>query len=453
MKTKKHPDFLELTVETEQSLIGGVLLQPSMMPAVRQVVSVLDFVDPDLRELFAVLCDMADANEPFHDVVCLVPRLKTLPLWSPGRMDSARLASMATNATVSLVFVAHDIARAAARRRLQQISDDLQAELSAPAWNDDPADVARRYVERLSTTAPPTVDVVAIRDVAAKMVTDMGKSDTPVQAAETGLADMDQAIGGFLPGDMVVIAGRPGMGKSSLAAQIGCSVAENGQAVVVISLEMTAEEYARRELCARADVDSRFIRRNDVTDREIQRMANILPDIPDLYRCWAPSGATLSQIRAIALLEARRGTLGLLVIDHIGLIKGDRTMRDRYQEVQEISKSIKQLAKELQIPIVCLCQLNREADGKQPTLAMLRESGSIEQDADMVLFLHAVTLDCTHPPKLEHQIFIGKARHGATGRIPNIVFDAPHQRFVRDPRLPPINPAQFDEFSQKDFEF
>ena len=226
-----------------------------------------------------------------------------------------------------------------------------------------------------------------------------------------------------MPGELGILAARPAMGKTALAMQKALHNARQGRRVLFVSLEMRNRELARRLLCQEAELDSRLLRgrRVDAAARaRLQAAHEELAGLP--IRLWDPASATLAEIRGVARHMRATGGLYLLIVDYLGLIKpsADSKRLQRHEQVQQTSAGLKELAKELCIPVLALCQLNREADGEEPRLSHLRESGAIEQDADMVLLLHHPEREQSKSGNQKKRIaylIIGKHRHGETGRI------------------------------------
>lgn len=255
-------------------------------------------------------------------------------------------------------------------------------------------------------------------DVVADLAT--GTCDRPTMS---GFEALDSSAGGWMSGELVILAARPGVGKTTFAMQVAAHNAARERRVLFVSLEMRDRELVARMLSGDPGVDSRRLRAGRLGTADIDKLRAAADDIRDLpVRVWAPPSATLARIRGVAKREVAFGGLSLLVVDYIGLIRpaaGD-TKRPRFEQVGEVSAGLKSLAKELDVPVLALCQLNREADGTEPRLSNLRDSGSIEQDADVVLFLHRETTAT--------KLIVAKHRHGETGSVA-LRFDGSTTRF------------------------
>ncbi|HEY5225264.1 MAG TPA: replicative DNA helicase, partial [Methylovirgula sp.] len=309
-------------------------------------------------------------------------------------------------------------------------------------------------------------------DMAAKA----WERDGRLSGIATGLADLDRMLGGLQSSDLVIIAGRPGMGKTALATNIAFNIAKayestprpdgsletvNGGIVGFFSLEMSAEQLATRIISEQAAVPSYKIRRGDISEAEFHRVAEAARDMQTIpFYIDQTGGISISQLTARARRLKRQRGLDLLVVDYLQLLSGSKNRSDnRVQELTEITTGLKALAKELSVPILALSQLSRQVenrDDKRPQLSDLRESGSIEQDADVVMFVYREeyyvknkqpregseeflawqsTMEQVHG---KAEVIIGKQRHGPTGTV-ELAFEAEMTRFsnlAREEELP-----------------
>jgi replicative DNA helicase len=240
----------------------------------------------------------------------------------------------------------------------------------------------------------------------------------------TGLDTIDNSLGGLFPGELTVVAARTSNGKTALALQIAEHNAERNRPVLFFSLEMTATELGQRLLCGRTQVDNRDVRKGTVGADDVARLigeTKILATLP--LWVWARYGTTLAMIRGLSQIHHSRHGIRMIVVDYIARVKRTDFRMERREFIGEITNGLKDLAKELNVPVLALSQLNREAEGETPSLAMLSESSSVENDADAVLFLHR---DREHP---ETKLIIAKQRHGVTGTF-SLYFDGPRTRFL-----------------------
>jgi replicative DNA helicase len=265
---------------------------------------------------------------------------------------------------------------------------------------------------------------------------DRGKSVTGV---ETGFVDLDNLTSGLQPGELIILAARPSLGKTALALNIAAHAAIHGSSVGIFSLEMSKESLLIRLLCAEARIDSHKLRTGFSSRDDWGRMTQALGRLAEapLYIDDAPA-LSIMQIRARARrMKAEKG-LSMMVVDYLQLITGAGRFENRTQEVSYISRSLKSIAKELHVPVLALSQLSRapeERPGHRPQLSDLRESGSIEQDADVVLFIFRQDVykradedEEGGEPSGKTELIIGKQRNGPTGNVP-VVFIKRYARF------------------------
>jgi replicative DNA helicase len=291
--------------------------------------------------------------------------------------------------------------------------------------------------------------------------------DGGLSGLSTGLRDLDEKLGGLQSSDLIILAGRPAMGKTALATNIaynvakrfqaeyladGSTVVKDGGLVAFFSLEMSSEQLATRIISGQAEVSSEYIRRGKISEDDFQQLVNVARELQSLpFYIDDTGGLTIAQISARARRLKRQRGLGLIVVDYLQLLAGSakKASEGRVQEVTEITVGLKALAKELGVPIIALSQLSRQVenrDDKRPQLADLRESGSIEQDADVVMFVYREEyylgraepkagtpeyVDWQDQMSKIHgvaEVIIGKQRHGPTGTV-RLHFDGRFTRF------------------------
>ncbi|MDA8563100.1 AAA family ATPase [Mariniblastus sp.] len=401
---------------TERALIGSALLEPSIIDTLSGRIGVSDFYDPQLGSLFSVLVDRNDAGLP-SDTVTLLSSAKGIF----GATAAATLAELFNEVphVGHAEYYASQVAEAAKRRKLEIIADDIRDMANDDTRSAD--EVAELAVNRLESVGTHESGLVtSVYDAGTGLIDSLndGNSRRPIF---TGIDSVDRIVGGLLPGEFQIIAGRPGSGKSAFAMQVAKKQSDVLRPVLLVSLEMTKSELVTRILCGMTGIDSRIIRRGQASDEMKVSLKEANDDLNEtpllIYDKPAP---TVQTIRALAKIQKAHGGLDLLVVDYIGLITPRDRRISRHEQVGEITGMLKQIAKELEVPVIALSQLNREADGAEPKLSHLRESGSIEQDADIVLFIHRAGNDS--------KLIVGKHRHGDTGSFP-ITFDAARTRF------------------------
>ncbi len=469
-------------IEAEQALLGAILVNNEAFYRVSDFLLPEHFYEPVHREIYEVAGKIVRAGKSATPI--------TLKTYLPDQLVAdvsmpqylARLAAEAAT-----VLNAADYGQAvydlAIRRNLIQIGE----EMTSTAYDADVEMTAGKQIEEaekslfeLAEKGQYSGGFQAFNDAlteAIKMAGEAYQRDGTLSGQATGLTDLDRLMGGLQKSDLIILAARPAMGKSALATNIGFHVANNyrfettpdghrrtidGGQVALFSLEMSAEQLATRILAEQSEIPSSDIRRGNIHESQFTRLVDVssmLSAIP-LY-IDDTGGLSISQLAARARRLKRQKGLDLIIIDYVQLLSGSsrKASENRVQELTEITTTLKALAKELEVPIVALSQLSRaveQRDDKHPQLADLRESGSIEQDADVVLFIYREEYYLKNkepkegtPEHLKWQeemetvhgraeVIIGKQRHGPTGTV-QLSFEAQFTRFgnlARDDYLP-----------------
>jgi len=403
--------------DSERALLAAVIVDPSQLNKLADTVCAEDFGDPDLAALFDALQTLHDAGFPVNDARVLVPELKRLNVPRPVT-EPAFIASLIADGGVHAyhaTYYGQQVRRSAVLRRQQTVGRELLARTANPGA--DPADIAAWLDSQFSAigqrVAHPPRQMDAIAD---EIIEELKNPDLRSRGVMTGLPSHDEAAGGWMPGELVILAARPGIGKTSLGVQIAFHNAMRQRPVLFVSLEMRDRELISRVLCGLSTVNSRRVRAGRLTATDCAAMEKASVQISGVpLHVWAPPTATLLRIRAVAKQQATASGLALLVVDYIGLVQPEDRARPRHEQVAAVSAGLKALAKELTVPVLALCQLNRDVENRkgEPLLSNLRESGAIEQDADIVLFIHRERRDTP-----QAKLIVAKHRHGDTGAIP-----------------------------------
>lgn len=427
----------------ERAVLGAVLADNSVVSNVAEVVIPDDFASPAHGQIFAAMLAL-DGRSAKVDPLTLSEELKvrgqlTTVGGPPYLMQLDQLVPVAQNA----VQYAHIVKDQSTRRSLHKVGRDIM-ELASQETGDvaELLDDAERKVFNVAEKKR-TGDLVPMADLmepALALLDKMKKASTGITGLSTGFLDLDNQLTGLHPGELIILAARPGIGKTSLAMNIGLHVAlKENKAVGVFSLEMPSVQLVSRLLATSARVDMKKLRGGRLTphdEEKIQEAAAPLFNAP----IYIDDSGSLSSfdLRAKARrLKQKDPSLSLIVIDYLQLMHQKGRVESRQLEVSEISRALKSLAKELGVPIIALSQLNRKVeerkDGK-PMLSDLRESGAIEQDADVVMFIHrddggeedggAQNFKTTIPVEL----IIAKQRNGPVGSI-DLVFLSEYTRF------------------------
>jgi replicative DNA helicase len=469
-------------IEAEQSLLGAILVNNDAFYRVSDFLEPPHFFEPIHRQIFETAGSLIRMSKLATPV--------TLKTFLPADLDlggmtvAQYLARLAAEATT--VINAYDYGRTvydlALRRELIHIGEDM-----VNVAYDAPVDFAPRA--QIEDTERKLYELAeagryeggfqkfsGVLTLAVDMAARAYQRDGNLSGLATGLRDLDTKMGGLQSSDMIIVAGRPGMAKTSLATNIGYNIARayqgelqpdgqmktvNGGIVGFFSLEMSAEQLATRIIAERSGIPSSTIRRGGISETDFENIRDAAIEMQNLpFYIDETGGLSIAQLAARARRLKRQKGLDLLIVDYIQLLQGSTKRTDnRVQEMTEITTSLKALAKELSVPIIAISQLSRQVesrDDKRPQLSDLRESGSIEQDADVVLFIYREEYYLANreprPGTPEHEkwqtemelahgkaeVIIGKQRHGPTGTV-NLHFEAAITRFsdlADDARLP-----------------
>lgn len=415
--------------QLERNAVGSILLDPSRIDDVRGMLSPFDFADLNLGELFETICTAHEAGIDVADpaVVLQEARKRNLPADIANAGFLARLYTehQSTNTT----YYAGEVKRASRRRALEQIGRELIRRVGEP--DADPEAVAAWLESQTSAaTAMSRMRERRFCEAASDYYAEISKSDFSGKLIMTGLERVDECVGGWHPGELVILAARPGMGKTAFALNWAKRLTERSRSVLIVSLEMQDIELAGRILCGQSEVNNRKIRSGRHSSQDLEAIKQAARDAAQLREdlfFWSPPTATVGQIRARAKRVKAIHGLDFLVVDYIGFIESTNKRLKKWEHISQVSRELKVIAKELEVPVLALCQLNRDADGTEPKLSQLRDSGSIEQDADGVIFLHRdptaseewdySRLQSTPEEraklyKNESRFIVGKHRHG-----------------------------------------
>jgi replicative DNA helicase len=443
------PQLLALKVpphslEAEQSLLGGLLLDNHAFDRIADLLSAEDFYRDDHRRIFRHVARLIDQGKP-ADVVTVAESidasedkdraggpayLGSLAQNTPSALNIRRYAELVRDRSVQrrLVTVATEIAEAAlapSGKEVGQLLDEAESRIM------EVGEKGQRGTQGFEQIQPVLARVFERID---HLYHQENKSD--VTGVPTGFIDLDERTAGLQPGDLVIVAGRPSMGKTALALNVAEHVAvKNGIPVAVFSMEMGATQLAMRLLGSIARVDQHNMRTGRLNDEEWGRLSSAMADLHNAPIFIDETGALNAlELRSRARRIHRQcGKLGLIVVDYLQLMSASTEGENRATEISEISRSLKALAKELECPVVALSQLNRALEtrnDKRPMMSDLRESGAIEQDADLILFIYRD--EVYFPEKVEArgiaEVIIGKQRNGPIGKV-ELTFLGQHTRF------------------------
>lgn len=425
-------------LEAEKSVLGSMLLSKDAILEVAEVISATDYYQPANEMIHNVVVELSGRGEP-ADAVTVAGELKRkgeLQRVGGATYLHTLIASVPTaaNATYYARIVReHSIMRrlvSAGTRIVQlgysedggeidQIVDEAQAEVFAIAENRQRSDYVR--FADMSEALLEELEEIASRD-------------GELSGVPTGFADLDQLTQGLHPGQMIIVAARPAMGKSTLALDFCRAAAiQNGITAAIFSLEMSQSEIAMRLLSAETSVFLSKMRSGQMTTKDWTAVSRKLSEISTapLFIDDSPN-MSMMEIRAKCRRLKQQHNLGLIVVDYLQLMSSGKRVESRQQEVSEFSRQLKLLAKELEVPVVAVAQLNRGPEArtdKKPMIADLRESGSLEQDADVIMLLHRPDYYNEDERVGEADIIVAKHRNGET-RVISVAFQGQMSRFV-----------------------
>ncbi len=430
------PQFLE----GERAILGGLLIDNDALPKVLATLSADDFYREAHRNVYKAVTDLFNRNEPV-DWVTLTAALKEAGLLENigGPAFLAELVDAVPSAA-NIEHYTRVVKEKAVLRQLISASTEISTRCYEEHGSiDEFVDQCEELIFKVGEARIKSgfVHVKDLMKVSFETVESLYERKENITGVASGFADLDGLTAGFQRSDLVIIAGRPSMGKTSFALNVAMNAAiDGGVPTAVFSLEMSKEQIALRILCAKAKVNLKSLRTGYLIQEDWGRLTQAVGSISDspLYVDDTPAINTL-EIRAKARRLKKERDLGLIVVDYLQLMRGATKSDSREKEISEISRSLKALAKELNLPVIALSQLNRKVEerpNKRPQLADLRESGAIEQDADVILFIYrdeVYNKSEDNPKKGEAEIIVGKQRNGPIGLV-TAVFDSRFSTFL-----------------------
>lgn len=422
----------------EQSTLGAMLLSQEAVAEVFEYVNSGDFYAPKHQVVFDALLTLYAMGEP-TDVITVTDQLvKTGLLVRAGGADYLHTLTSTVPTAANAAFYAKIVQEKGTLRRLVEVGTRI-AQLGYANEGEVEALVNQAQEDVYGVTRAGTSDdYVALSvslEAAINEIEAAQNLDGDLVGVPTGFTDLDALTNGFHPGQLIIVAARPAMGKSTFALDIARNAAiKSDKPTLFFSLEMGRAEIAMRMLSAESMIPLQSMRKGQIADSDWTKLAQVRGNINDapLYIDDSPN-MTLAEIRAKCRRLSQRVGLKMVVIDYLQLLTSGKKVESRQQEVSEFSRALKLLSKELGIPVVALSQLNRQAEqtkDKKPELSHLRESGSLEQDADVVVLLHREGIgDSNHPRAGEADLILAKQRSGPTGTV-TVAFQGNYSRFV-----------------------
>ena len=414
---------MPFSLDAEQAVIGSVLIDPASLDIVTGIISSDDFYLEEHRSIYSAMQGMYLKSRSI-DVVTLVDELVHQGVYDEaGGKEYIRLISESVPTASNVRDYANIVRDKSVLRALIAACE----EVTEAAYTEE------EDVQRLVEMAESKIYAIAeqkenknfvhIKEALVKVYDNLQQlrvNKEEMQGMKTGFSGLDRVLVGMGKSDLVLVGARPGRGKTSFAMNVATSAAKmSHKAVCVFSLEMSVEQLVSRLLSSEALVDSYALRSGDIQDEDWQKIAHAASDLSE---CDILIDDTTGMTVAGMMSKLRRvKNLGLVVIDYLGLMQSEHRIENRVQEVSEISRNLKLMAKEFQVPVICCAQLSRGPESrtdKRPMLSDLRDSGAIEQDADIVLFLYRDEYyKDQDQPQSTAEVIVAKNRHGSTGKV------------------------------------
>ena len=425
------------SLEAEQSVIGSMIMDREAIDSVKDLLIDEDFYHPDLRMIYEVIVDLYNHNRPV-DLVTLQTALEDRQtLDQLGGIEYISKLAMAVPTSAHAKHYAQIVKEKSTLRKVIRASQDIMADAYSNA--DTVEGILNTAEERIFNIVQnrDAGEFSAVSEIINPMLNkleQLTKNQGKVTGISTGFLDLDYRTAGLQPSDLVLVAARPSMGKTAFALNLVQNAAVRERKVcAMFSLEMSKEQLLNRMVCAEAMVDAQKVRTGDLEDEDWSKLsmgAVILADAP-IYIDDTP-GITIADMRAkCRKLKMEKG-LDFIMVDYLQLMSGGGKQQSREQEISEISRGLKALAREMSAPVVALSQLSRACESRadhRPMLSDLRESGAIEQDADVVMFLYRD--EYYHPDtelKNQAEVIIAKQRNGPTGTV-NLIWIGQYTKF------------------------
>ncbi|NQY51217.1 MAG: replicative DNA helicase [Piscirickettsiaceae bacterium] len=428
------------SIEAEHSVLGGLMLDNDSWDTVADLLVENDFYRRAHQLIFRAITQLFEKSIPVDVITLAEFHDKRGELDQIGELTYLGMLVRNTPSAANIVAYAFIVRERSVLRQMIQVS----SEISKSAFNSggrtsaDILDLAEKQVLEISEKGANRGNkFVHIKDITSEVsahINSAAENDSSITGLSTGFTDFDKLTLGLQPADLIIVAGRPSMGKTTFAMNLVESVAiKSKKSVAVFSMEMPANMLATRMLSSLGQIDQSLLRTGNLSDVDWARLTSaiVLLDESSLFIDDTPA-LTTTELRTRARRLNREHGLSLIVIDYIQLMQGSGSNENRATELSEISRSLKSLAKELEIPVIALSQLNRSLEqrpNKRPIMSDLRESGAIEQDADLIVFIYRDEVYNEDPSvKGKAEIIIGKQRNGPIGAV-NLTFQGRYTRF------------------------
>lgn len=417
------------SVEAERSLLGGLMLDQRAWDMVADAVDAADFYRSDHRLIFEAVATLVERDQPPDAVTVSEVLARNGELEAAGGLDYIAQIVEETPSAANIRAYARIVRERAMLRQLIQIGGDIAASALEEEGRtvDELVDRAEQRVFEIADRGQRrNAGFIAIKQILPQTIDRLdvaSHSEGDITGVSTGFGDMDKMTAGLQRGDLIIVAGRPSMGKTTFAMNIAENAAIGAQLpVAIFSMEMSAEQLSFRMIGSIGRVNQSHLRTGRLTEEDWSRIdsaVSMMSNAP-IFIDDSP-GLTPTEVRARARRLKREHDLGLVVVDYLQLMQVGGNVENRATEISEISRSLKALAKELAVPVIALSQLNRSVEqraDKKPVMSDLRESGAIEQDADLIVFIYREEVyEKDTPRKGIADIIIGKQRNGPIGEF------------------------------------
>jgi len=429
------------SIEAEQSVLGGLLLDNSSWDKIADLLVENDFYRHDHRLIFRAIANLFEQSQPVDVITLAEHHDKHGELDQVGELAYLGMLARNTPSAANIVAYGSIVRERSVLRQLISVGTTISNAAFNPEGlsSADMLDQAEKQVFEIAEKgAKRGGGFVQVKEVLGKVVDRIDtlfESDSPITGLSTGFTDFDMQTSGLQPADLVIVAGRPSMGKTTFAMNLAENAAiKSKEPVAVFSMEMPADSLAMRMLSSLGQIDQHRLRSGQLNDDDWPRLTSAIAILNEAPLFIDDTAAlTVTELRARARRLKREHGLSLIVIDYIQLMQGSgKAGENRTTEVSEISRSLKALAKELDVPVIALSQLNRSLEqrpNKRPVMSDLRESGAIEQDADLIVFIYRDEVyNEDSPEKGKAEIIIGKQRNGPIGTVA-LTFQGKYTRF------------------------
>lgn len=427
------------SLEAEQAILGSMLIDRDVLLKLESILSPDDFYDQGNRLIYEVMLDLSRRGIPI-DIVTLSNELKGRDLVEKvGGIDYIIQLASNVPTTANFEYYSNIIKDKSIRRKLIKVGNTILGfDFNSQKSAEELLDKAESLIFDLSESNRP-LNFYHVRELLPdcfERIEAAYRKKSGISGVRSGFTRLDELTAGFQDGDLIIIAARPSVGKTSFALNLATNIALNENTpVAIFSLEMSKEQVVERMICAHAEIDLKSLRTGIFLDEAWEKISStisvfyntpiFIDDSPDI---------SVLEVRSKARrLLAEKGNF-VLILDYLQLMHSDERVENRVQEISKISRQLKNLAKELKIPVIVLSQLSREIEKRQdkkPLLSDLRESGAIEQDADVVMFLHKPKEETNEKDTIS--LYLAKQRNGPTGKV-DLIFEKSFTKFIEKPK-------------------